>query len=37
MIAVPCHRVIGAGGKLVGYAAGLAVKSHLLKLEADNK
>lgn len=37
MIAVPCHRVIGAGGKMVGYAAGLAVKSHLLKLEADNK
>lgn len=37
MIAVPCHRVIGADGKMVGYAAGLAVKSHLLKLEADNK
>ena len=37
MIAVPCHRVIGAGGKMVGYAAGIAVKSHLLKLEADNK
>ena len=37
MIAVPCHRVIGADGKMVGYAAGLAVKSRLLKLEADNK
>lgn len=37
MIAVPCHRVIGADGKMVGYAAGIAVKSHLLKLEADNK
>ena len=37
MIVVPCHRVIGADGKMVGYAAGLAVKSHLLKLEADNK
>lgn len=31
---VPCHRVIGAAGALVGYAGGLAVKSFLLELEA---
>lgn len=33
VIAVPCHRVIGANGKLVGYAGGLAMKEYLLKLE----
>lgn len=32
-IIVPCHRVIGANGKLVGYAGGLDIKSHLLQLE----
>ena len=32
-IVVPCHRVIGAGGKLVGYAAGIKVKRYLLELE----
>ncbi len=35
-IAVPCHRVIGASGKLVGYASGLDMKEHLLKLESEN-
>ena len=33
MIVIPCHRVIGANGKLVGYAAGLEVKEILLDLE----
>lgn len=33
MIMVPCHRVIGKNGKLVGYAAGLDVKKKLLELE----
>jgi len=33
MIFIPCHRVIGANGKLVGYAGGLDVKERLLKLE----
>lgn len=33
LIVVPCHRVIGANGKLVGYAAGLPLKEHLLRLE----
>jgi methylated-DNA-[protein]-cysteine S-methyltransferase len=32
---IPCHRVVGAGGKLTGYAGGLAVKRRLLDLEAD--
>lgn len=32
-IIVPCHRVLGANGKMTGYAAGLEVKQHLLKLE----
>lgn len=32
-IAVPCHRVIGADGKLVGYAGGLDMKRDLLRLE----
>ncbi|HLL08374.1 MAG TPA: methylated-DNA--[protein]-cysteine S-methyltransferase [Nocardioidaceae bacterium] len=33
-IVVPCHRVIGASGKLVGYAGGLDRKRTLLALEA---
>lgn len=32
-IIVPCHRVIGSGGKLVGYAGGLWRKQKLLELE----
>lgn len=32
-IVVPCHRVIGTGGRLVGYAAGIKVKRYLLELE----
>lgn len=35
-IIVPCHRVIGADGKLTGYAGGLDVKEFLLKLEENN-
>lgn len=30
---LPCHRVIGADGKLVGYGGGLAMKRTLLELE----
>jgi methylated-DNA-[protein]-cysteine S-methyltransferase len=33
-IVVPCHRVIGSGGKLVGYAGGLWRKQWLLEHEA---
>lgn len=32
-IIVPCHRVIGATGKLVGYGGGLPIKTALLELE----
>lgn len=32
-IMVPCHRVIGANGKLTGYGGGLAMKQFLLELE----
>ena len=35
-IIVPCHRVVGAGGKLVGYAGGMGKKEWLLKLEKTN-
>lgn len=33
MIMVPCHRVIGKDGSLVGYGGGLSIKKKLLKLE----
>ena len=33
LIVIPCHRVIGANGKLVGYGAGIEKKEYLLKLE----
>jgi methylated-DNA-[protein]-cysteine S-methyltransferase len=32
-ILVPCHRVVGAGGSLTGYAGGLERKRFLLELE----
>jgi methylated-DNA-[protein]-cysteine S-methyltransferase len=32
-IVLPCHRVIGANGSLVGYGGGLDVKRRLLELE----
>lgn len=32
-IIVPCHRVIGSSGELVGYAGGLPAKKRLLQLE----
>lgn len=33
---IPCHRIIGSDGELVGYGGGLAVKKRLLKLERNN-
>jgi methylated-DNA-[protein]-cysteine S-methyltransferase len=33
-VVVPCHRCVGAGGALTGYAGGLDVKRALLDLEA---
>ena len=35
-VVVPCHRVIGAGGSLTGYAGGLRIKRFLLDLEAGS-
>lgn len=32
-IFIPCHRVIGSNGKLVGYGGGLDIKKYLLNLE----
>ena len=32
-IIIPCHRVIGTGGGLTGYAGGLSVKIKLLEIE----
>jgi methylated-DNA-[protein]-cysteine S-methyltransferase len=32
-IVAPCHRVIGASGRLTGFAGGLKAKAHLLDLE----
>jgi len=34
-IFIPCHRVIGANGKLVGYGGGLDIKEFLLNLETE--
>jgi len=34
-IIIPCHRVIGSDGKLVGYGGGLMVKAKLLELEGS--
>ena len=36
-IVVPCHRVLGAGNTLTGYAGGLAVKQALLDLESRDQ
>lgn len=35
-IIVPCHRVIGKSGKLVGYADGIETKRKLLEIEKSN-
>lgn len=34
-IIIPCHRVIGANGKLTGFGGGLQTKSYLLNLESE--
>ena len=36
-IVIPCHRIVGAGGKLTGYAGGLELKQQLLDLEQLHK
>lgn len=36
LIAVPCHRILGADGSLTGFAAGTQTKRYLLELERKN-
>jgi methylated-DNA-[protein]-cysteine S-methyltransferase len=36
-IIVPCHRVIGANGKLTGFAGGLETKASLLRIESEKQ
>lgn len=36
-IVVPCHRVVGQNGKLVGYGDGLETKALLLRLESGQE
>jgi len=36
-VLIPCHRVIGAGGRLTGYAGGLEIKEILLGIEERNR
>jgi len=35
-IIIPCHRIIGSSGELVGYGGGLSLKRWLLELERNN-
>ena len=39
MMTVPCHRVIGKNGELIGFTSvgGISTKKRLLKLEKNNK
>ncbi|HET6803381.1 MAG: methylated-DNA--[protein]-cysteine S-methyltransferase [Betaproteobacteria bacterium] len=37
MIVVPCHRIMGSGGALTGYAGGLDRKRALLELESRDR
>ena len=32
-IIIPCHRVVGSNGKMMGYAYGIAIKRELIELE----
>ena len=36
-IMIPCHRVVGAGGRLTGYAWGIERKQWLLRHEEETK
>ncbi len=36
-IIIPCHRVIGTNGELIGYAGGIDKKKYLLELERKTK
>ena len=34
-IIIPCHRVVGKNGQLVGYASGIKIKQRLLEIEGS--
>ena len=36
LLVIPCHRMIGKDGSLVGFAAGLSAKEYLLELERSH-
>ena len=36
-IFIPCHRVIGSDGSLIGYSGGIELKKRLLEMENMNK
>lgn len=36
-IIIPCHRIIGSGGRLVGYGLGLDLKEELLRMEREQR
>jgi O-6-methylguanine DNA methyltransferase len=36
-IIIPCHRVIGSDGSLIGYGGGLEIKAKLLELEGNRE
>ncbi|MGC6479164.1 MAG: methylated-DNA--[protein]-cysteine S-methyltransferase [Flavobacteriaceae bacterium] len=36
LILIPCHRIIGSNGKMIGYAGGIQRKENLLNLEKVN-
>lgn len=37
MVVVPCHRIVGTDGNLIGYAGGLDMKKALLELEGKEE
>jgi methylated-DNA-[protein]-cysteine S-methyltransferase len=37
LIVIPCHRVLGHNGHLVGFSAGLSLKEQLLDLELSHR
>ena len=37
LIVIPCHRIIGSSGDLVGYGGGLPLKKKLLALESQHE
>lgn len=35
LLVIPCHRVVGCGGRLGGFSAGIELKQQLLKIESS--